>query len=40
MNKEAILSIYSKLSKEPDIEVKYVYGYNKEPIGIEAYLKN
>lgn len=40
MNKEGIMSIYSKLSKEPDIQVKYVYGNQDKPIGIEAYLKN
>ena len=39
MNNDAILSIYDKLKKEPDIEVKEVYGYNNEAIGIEAYLK-
>ena len=39
LNKEAIFSIYKKLGNESDIEVRYVYGYNNEPIGIEAVLK-
>ncbi len=39
MNKPAILSIYSKLDREPDIDVRYVQGYEGEIIGIEATLK-
>ena len=38
MNKEAIMSIYNKLKKEPDIEVKFVMGVDNKPIGIEAVL--
>ena len=41
MNKDAIMAIYRKLSKEPDIEVKDVVGGdNKTLIGIEANLKD
>lgn len=39
MNKPAILSIYSKLDREPDIDVRYIQGYKGEIIGIEATLK-
>ena len=39
MNKPAILSIYSKLDREPDIDVRYIQGYEGEIIGIEATLK-
>ena len=39
MNKPAILSIYSKLDRDPDIEVKYVRSCENEIIGIEAKLK-
>ncbi len=39
MNKPAILSIYSKLDRDPDIDVRYIQGYEGEIIGIEATLK-
>ena len=39
LNRQAIDTIYSNLSKEPDIQVNYVYGKDKDPIGIEATLK-
>lgn len=39
MNKPAIMSIYSKLKEDPDINVRYVRTKDNEPIGIEAFLK-
>lgn len=40
MNKEAILTIYKKLDKEPDIKVDYLKSNTGKPIGIQAVLDN
>ena len=38
LNKDAVMGMYRKLAKEPDIEVNFVIGADKKPIGIEAKL--
>lgn len=40
MNMDGIMSIYKKLSQEPDVEVFVINGYDGKPIGVEARLKN
>ena len=39
LNKGWVEFIYKRLKKEPDIEVKPVFGYKGKKIGVEAYLK-